>query len=212
MTCSQCKGIEEVFDQKEAARELKKYRKKGPSKTTRMLIEAIEEHGVEGRTLLDIGGGVGAIQHELVRAGVATASGVDASSAYLEAAQDEAKRQGHGDRVGFRHGNFVDVAEELGQADIVTLDKVICCYHDVEQLVGLSAGLAARLYGVVYPHDNWAFRLVARLANLYLRLRRRSFRGYVHPSSTVDTLIRSKGLQQRSCRKTLIWQVVVYAR
>ena len=83
MDCCQCKGIETVFNEREARGKLKAYRKNGPAKTTRMLIEALEKQGVEGMTLLDIGGGVGAIQQELLRDGVERATAVDASSAWM---------------------------------------------------------------------------------------------------------------------------------
>src|SRR5574341_1950509 len=88
MNCCQCQGIEEVFSQRFVTNELSRYRLKGPIKTTRMLLEAIKTVGVDGLTLLDIGGGVGAVQHELLEAGVKDAIDVDASSAYIQAAKD----------------------------------------------------------------------------------------------------------------------------
>ena len=216
MDCRQCEGIETFFNQKLAAGELKKYREKGPSTTTQLLIDALKAEEVEGLTLLDIGGGIGAIQHELMNASVASATSVDASSAYIEAAREEAERRGHADRVAYRHGNFVTLAPDLPQADIVTLDRVICCYHDMESLVGLSSALAGKLYGVVYPRDGWRFRIgwkvVGSLENLFLWARRNPFRAYLHPTKAVDAVVRANGLERRFYRKAGIWQVVVYAR
>jgi hypothetical protein len=83
MDCCQTEGIEELMDEKVAARDLKRYRRKGPSRTTRMLMNNLEQQGISNTKLLDIGGGVGAIQHGLLKAGVAFAISVDASSAYL---------------------------------------------------------------------------------------------------------------------------------
>ena len=82
-----------------AASQLRKYREKGPIASTRTLIDALKAVGVEGATLLDIGGGIGAIQHELLAAGVAHATSVDASAPYLGAAREESDRRGQGDRV-----------------------------------------------------------------------------------------------------------------
>ena len=155
MDCCQCQGIERFFDKKVAAKDLKRYRKKGPTGTTRALIEALKAEGLEGLTLIDIGGGIGVIQHELMDAGVATATNVDASSACVETAREKAQRRGYVDRVTYHHGNFVEMASELAPADIVTLDKVICCYHDMDGLVGASSELAGKLYGVIYPRDTW---------------------------------------------------------
>ena len=113
MDCCQCQGIEKTFDQKTASKDLKKYRRKGPDGTAAMLIEALKRQGVQGLSLLDVGGGVGAIQHELLSSGVATAVGVDASSAYISAAKEEAERQGHADRVSYQFGNIVDLGRIL---------------------------------------------------------------------------------------------------
>ena len=167
MDCCQCKGIESLFNQKEAQAKLKAYRKDGPAKTTRMLIDALVSEGIVGATLLDIGGGVGAVQHELLRAGVARATGVDASTAYVKAAQEEAERQGHSDRITYNHANFVELAPQISAADIVTLDRVICCYHDMHSLVSLSVAKAGKLYGLVYPRDTWWMRAAVSLGNFY---------------------------------------------
>ncbi|UCH25617.1 MAG: methyltransferase domain-containing protein [Trueperaceae bacterium] len=212
MACRQCQGIERQFNVREVARDLKTYRRNGPSKTTRMLIEALEAAGVEGQSLLDIGGGVGAIQHALLRAGASGATHVDASSAYLDAAKEEAERQGHAELISHQHGDFVELAPEVSAADIVTLDKVICCYHDVVTLVGLSAERARKLYGLVYPRDNWWLRPVFPFFNLLLRLMRRDFRVFLHPTKEVDALVGRHGLRRRFYGTTLIWQVVVYGR
>ena len=212
MTCRQCCGIETVFDEKEARSDLKHYRKKGPAKTTQMLIDAIKVEGIDGLTLLDIGGGIGAVQHGLLKAGAAGAVSVDASTAYIRAAEEEAQRQGHSDQVTQHHADFVAIAPTIEPADVVTLDKLICCYHDMEGLVGLSSELATKVYGVVYPRDTWAARMAVGVPNLYMRLRRNPFRVFVHPTSEVDAIVRRNGLAPRFQRKTLAWQVVVYAR
>jgi len=176
-----------------------------------MLIEALEAEGVEGMTLLDIGGGIGAIQHELLSDGVRSATSIEASPAYIEAAKEEAERQGHADRVSQHYGNFTDLAPDIGPADIVTLDRVICCFHDMQRLVSLSVTKANQLYGVVYPRDTWWLKVGVACLNLALRVKRDPFRVYVHPTKGVEALMRDSGLEQRFYRKTAIWQVVVYA-
>ncbi len=212
MTCCQCQGIENQFNRKRAARELRRYRRGGPAKTTRLLVEALRREGVEGLTLLDVGGGVGAVQHELLGAGVRSATGVDASAAYLEAAREEIERQGRADRVHHRHGDFVTLAPEIEPAGVVTLDRVICCYHDVEALVGRSAARAQRLYGLVYPRRTWWTRLSFRLINVACRVIGDPFRVFVHDPAAVEALVREAGLARRFYQTTLLWQVIVYAR
>ena len=212
MNCCQCQGIEALFDKRMASRELEDYRQKGPSKTTRLLLDALLAAGVKGKSLLDIGGGVGAIQHQLAEAGIDSIINVDASTAYLEAAQAEAVRQGYADRANYYHGNFVDLAPEIAPADIVTLDRVLCCYPDMEALVSLSAARAKELYGLVYPRDTWWIKGVRPLINAFFGLLRNPFRFFVHSTEAVDMAARRQGLQRCFYKATFIWQIVVYER
>ena len=212
MSCCQCQGIQTMFGEAVAAKDLKRYRRKGPLKTTRILLGALRAEGVRGATLLDIGGGVGAISNALLDAGATRATVVDASPAYLQAAKTEAERQGHRDRITYRYGDFVEVAPEVPSADVVTLDRVICCYDEMEALVSTSAERAERLYGVVYPRDTWWDRLGVSLVNFACRARRNPFRVFVHSPAAVERVIRDKGLTRRFYRTTAIWQVAVFAR
>jgi hypothetical protein len=212
MNCCQCQGIEDLFSEENVSRELSSYRKKGAGKTTRWLTEALKEEGVQGLSLLDIGGGVGAIQHELLDAGVQSAADIDASRAYIEAARSEAQRRGIAGRVSFQHGNFIDVAEQIPLADIVTLDRVICCYPDMEKLVDLSVSRARKLYGLVYPRDLWLVKIFIALQNFVLRLQRNPFRAFIHPTQAVEALVTRHGFRRSFYKRTLVWQVVVYSR
>jgi len=212
MDCCQCSGIESQFDRREAEGKLREYRRKGPADSTRILLEALLAEGVAGATLLDIGGGIGAIPHALLEAGLRHATDVDASSAYLAIARAETDRQGHADRASFRHGNFVDLADEIAPADIVTLDRVVCCYHEMPALVGRSSAKARRLYGLVYPRDVWWVRAGAALINLLRRLRRTSFRAYVHSPAAIDAVLRRQRLERQTLRRTIIWEVATYRR
>ncbi len=212
MNCCQCQGIEEVFNDQLANKELSQFRAKGPSKTTRLLTRALKEREIQGLTLLDIGGGVGAVQYEMLEAGCQSATDVDASKAYLNAAQAEAQRRGLADRVSYHHGNFVELAPQIAEADIVTLDRVICCFDDMEKLVDLSAARARKLYGVVFPRDAWWIKTGMRILNFILRLRHSSYRGFAHSTRAVEALVRSHGLQRSYYQHTLLWQVVVYTR
>jgi 2-polyprenyl-3-methyl-5-hydroxy-6-metoxy-1,4-benzoquinol methylase len=209
--CCQCKGIEMEFDEKTAGRQLRQYRKKGPPKSTRILIDALKSQGVDGMTLLDIGGGVGAIQHELLNSGVSSVTDADASTAYIQAARDEAERRGHAGQVRFYHGDFVELAADIEPADIVTLDRVLCCYPNMPAMVKLSSARARKYYGIVYPRDTWLIKLGLALANFVIRLRHSPFRVFLHPSREVDEIVRDNGLKQIFFDKTGLWQVVVYA-
>lgn len=200
------------FDDRHAKEQLRAYRRQGPRGTTRELIDALAAGGLAGETVLDVGGGVGAVHHELLRDGAASAVDVDASRAFISVARDEAERQGHADRVDYVDGDFVALADSVGPADLVALDRVICCYPDMVALVGRSAALARRRYGVVYPRDSWLARAGVGLLNIGFRLSRSPFRTYVHRTADVDAIVTAQGLVQRLRRTTLIWQLVVYER
>lgn len=212
MNCCQCQGIEDLFNEKTVGRELEKYRRTGPDGTTRMMIDALIAEGVEGFTLLDIGGGVGAIQHALLAAGADSATDVDASQAYITAARREAQRRGLLDRISFQHGNFVELAAQLPPADVVTLDRVLCCFPDVENMVNLSAARARKLYGLVYPRDTWWIKIALAALNFFFKLQKNPFRNFVHSSQYVEDLVTRHGFKRRFYHQTPIWQVIVYAR
>lgn len=212
MNCCQCQGIEARFNRKEAAKKLKQYRQGSPVETTQILIEALKAEGVSGMTLLDIGGGIGVIQHELLEAGVTGAVGVEASSAYIEGAKAEAERRGYAARVAHYHGNFTDLAGTISAADIVTLDRVICCYYDMPGLVELSAARAKKLYGLVYPRETWWVKLSLALENFSFWLRRDPFRVFVHPTQAVEALVHHQGLARCFYRQAGPWQIVIYRR
>jgi 16S rRNA G966 N2-methylase RsmD len=219
MPCSQCDGIEQLFDVKEARGRLRKLRRKGPDATTRMLIEDLRatwneqsadsaQHGV----LLDIGAGVGAIHHELLDRGIERAVHVDASTAYLDVAREEVERRGHGGRVEFVKGDFVTVAETIAPAEIVSLDRVICCYHDMQGLVSRSADKARLVFGAVYPREGWWTRLMIVASNLAFRVKGSPFRSYLHSPREIEAVLVARGLTRRSRRRTLAWEVAVYTR
>lgn len=212
MTCcgGGARACEGHFDRKVAARDLRDYQKNGPVATTRALTRALVQAGVNHATVLDIGGGVGAIQHELLGAGARTATSVDASSAYQDVARQEATRRGLCMRIAFRLGDFVDLASQIPAADVVTLDRVVCCYPLMEPLVRLSAQRCSRLYGLVYPRDRLLTRLVIRVQNFIRGLLGNPFRSFVHSTDAMDALIRSSGFTLLRKTRTFVWEVAVY--
>ena len=212
----QCCGIQSEFNDRVARRDLRTLRKRGTRKTTRILINAVSA-GARGKDVLDkdaldIGGGVGAVQLALCAAGFDRIVSVDASSAYLSAAKQEAHRQGFANRVTYIEGDFVEVADAIEPAAIVTLDRVLCCYDDVRSLVEKSAAKARHVYGVVYPRLTPLSRLVFGGINFMMWATRSNFRSFLHDPQVVDGLIRQAGLRKRKQVDHLLWQVVVYDR
>jgi SAM-dependent methyltransferase len=212
VTCPHCQAADRLFDDKVARRELRRYLRKGPRKPTRLLLDAVAPYDVEGRTLLDIGGGIGIVQHELAARGVARVTDVDASQAYLETAREEARRRGYVERAAYLHGDFVELANRVEDADLVTLDKVVCCYPDAALLLDRVAARTKRRLGLVWPRDRWWTRAASGTMNLFFRIARNPFRMRIHPDRVVESTLAKNGLQRRAHLKAGFWQVAVYER
>ncbi len=212
MDCCQCQGIESMFDKKSAKRDLKRYLKKGPSTTTKILLNAVNKIGVQGMTFLDIGGGIGAIQYALIKWGALNGVSIEASSAYIDSIKEETGENNLTEKVVFKHGDFTTIASDLNSSDIVTLDKVICCYDDMNRLVDLSSKLARKIYAVVYPRDNWWTKLFLPIINFYPKIKGSSFRLFIHPTNKVEDIIINNGLKRIYNTTRLFWQVAVFIR
>jgi magnesium-protoporphyrin O-methyltransferase len=210
--CPHCEGADAIFDQKTAEEDLHDYQNGGAGGTTKQLLDAIKAAGVAGMSLLDIGGGIGVIQHELAAAGVQRVTDVDASRAYLRMAREEAGRRGYAEQAEYVHGDFVALSSQIEPADIVTMDRVICCYPHVEALVDAAASKARRVFGVVYPRDRWWMKLGMPVLNFFLRLQGTAFRTFIHPSATVERIAASHGLRKIAQRDGWLWQVSVFAK
>lgn len=210
--CNHCRDAGLFFNNKTAKKELRKYKKKGADKSTQLLLNEIRKKDLKNKTLLDIGGGIGAISFELLQSGVDTSVHVDASPAYLNVTKNEAAKQGLAGRVTHFFGDFTELADDLKPADIVTLDRVICCYPDMEKLVNLSAKKSNLYYGVVYPKETWFIRLGMRLGNFYFKLRGNDFRTYLHPPGKIDETIQDNGFRRIAFEKTIIWEVALYTK
>ena len=212
MSCCSCDGYQSQFGEKHAAKDLRRYRKNGPDKTTRLLLDQLKAAGVRGASLLDIGGGIGVVHHELLNEGADSAVHVDATAANIDTASNEAAQRGHSDRVRFLRGDFLALAPEITPADVVTLDRVICCYPDMEQLVSASAARAQRLWGAVFPREGLSIKAMAWCGNVIRRVMRNDFRTFIHSVDGIDAVLRREGLRPVSARDTYVWRAVVYSR
>ena len=212
MGCCQCQGIENMFDKKVARRALKQYLKKGPSKTTGMLLKSINEKGVKGLEFLDIGGGIGAIQYDLIKAGASSGTSIEASPAYIDLVKEEIHKNNLAEIIDFKHGDFTAIASDVDSADIVTLDKVICCYDDMSELVRLSSKLSRKIYAIIYPRDVWCTKLALPFINFYSTIKGSPFRVFIHPTKKVEEIIFRNGLKRDYYDTTLFWQVAIFTK
>lgn len=198
------------FSEKRATKDLAQYRAKGPGATARLLLAGISKTWQPHGRLLDIGSGVGALTFELLDQGQTEAIGVDLSSAYVATASAEAVRRGRTGAVRFVHGDFVGITGQLPAADIVTLDRVVCCYPDYERLLDHAVRHADRHFALSYPRDLWYVRTWVRADNFARQLRRNPFRTFVHSAAAMEHVIRRGGFELISRSHTRTWCADVY--
>ena len=215
MPCS-CSDIgsaaQRQFSAKRATKDLAHYRTKGPGSTTRLLLAGLATAGpVHGR-LLDIGSGVGVLSFELLDQGLTSAVGVDLSSAHVAVASQEASRRGRSDSTQFVQGDFLNLAGQLPSADIVTLDRVVCCYPEYERFLEESLRHTARIFALSYPLDTWYVRMWVSLQNLGRQIIRNAFRSFIHPVAAMENVIRREGFTLLDRRSAGTWRADVYAK
>jgi 2-polyprenyl-3-methyl-5-hydroxy-6-metoxy-1,4-benzoquinol methylase len=212
MTCSHCCGAEKIFDDKEAQKKLKGYRKKGPAKTSKRLLMAMNHEEVIDKSLLDIGGGVGAIQQELFARGLKSSTAVDASKSYIDAARELGKEKLTEERMTFIYGDYLDIYKNVETHEFVTLEKVVCCYPNMETLIQESTSKSKGIYGLVYPIDNWFSRSINKMGRLVFKFRKTPFRTFIHSEKKMDSLIQSNGFERIHHSTVFPWKVAVYKR
>jgi magnesium-protoporphyrin O-methyltransferase len=200
------------FDERMAARELRRYRENGANPTTQALRDDLTSAGLARGRLLDVGGGIGALTFELLEAGVSQAVVVDASQAYLAAASREAERRGRSGTVQFVHGDLLNVGPALSTASVVTLDRVVCCYPAVDSLLQEALRHTDRVFALSYPRDVWYVRAAMAAENAGRWVVRNPFRTFVHDARAMEELIVREGLRLWRHRRVGIWAVDVYLR
>jgi tRNA1(Val) A37 N6-methylase TrmN6 len=215
MACCSC-AFEDVarqqFTAKKAATELRDYRRNKIGATTRLLRDGVVQAALNSGTLLDVGAGVGALTFELLDRGMANAVVVEASPAYLAAARDEAGRRQRETVVKFVSGDFLSVADTLPHADVVTLDRVVCCYPWYEPLLEAAVRHARNALALSYPTDRWHVRAVVQIENA-LRARKTSFRTFVHSAARMQEIIEQAGFELVDRRSTgVAWSADIFVR
>jgi predicted RNA methylase len=182
------------------------------------LLEALEEAGVRGRTVLDIGCGIGDVAITTLRRGASRAVGVELSPRAVGEARRLAAERGVGDQATFRVEDGAKA--DLPESDVVVLNRVFCCYPDIDNLLRRSLGAARHVYAFTAPPSRGVLGAIARaqtrVSNVWYRLRERKFRGFqvfVHDLDRVDETVRAAGFTQvRDERRRFAWQLSVYAR
>ena len=191
----------------------KRFRKKGLEPSQKQLYSFVEHAGYQGKSILEIGCGVGFFHQLLLESGAKTAVGVDISDKMIEEARSESERRGLSDRTEYSQGDFVDLSESVQSSEITILDKVICCYPDPVELIGKSTERTNSQYAVTYPRKRWLnLFLMEVLAPVVLWVIRAGFRPYMHDPSQIEELIVQGGFEKKEQAETMLWRTQIFQR
>ncbi len=196
--------------------DLRRYRSRGPGPSERRLLETVHRHAeLEGARVLEIGGGIGALQTELLLAGAATGEVVELVGAYEPYARELAADRGLTDRTRFRVLDLLAAAPEGGPvepAEVVLLNRVVCCSADGPELVGVAAGLTRGVQVLSFPRNRWWLRTASASQNALFRLLRRSFRTWVRPADWYLEAAEQRGLELVSRGRGAVWEYIALQR
>jgi hypothetical protein len=207
-SCCDPLEYDRAFNAAFAHRLAKRYRRKGLDPTARRIVDALTDRGVDGATVLEIGGGIGDIQIELLRQGAAHSVNVELSSAYESDAAELLRAAGLTERADRRVGDIAVTPDVVDSADVVVMHRVVCCYPNYALLLTVAADHARRLLVFSYPPGNVVARLLVGLENLIRQIRRRQFRSFVHDPSHMLAVLREHGLHT-SVLHHGAWQVAL---
>jgi magnesium-protoporphyrin O-methyltransferase len=205
--CCSPKGYRWVFSERTARAEAKRYRRKGLDSVSRRIVELLKAQGVTGRTVLEVGGGIGAIQIELLKAGAARATSIELTATYEEEAMQLLREAGLEDRVERHVMDFADAAGAVSAADIVVLNRVLCCYHDMPKLAGAAADHAREVLALSFPREGWWIRSGISFMDLVLRIARREFQVFYHPPKKILATCEQHGLKTIFNRPGIAWTI-----
>ena len=209
-----CRGApcEQMFTARSARKDLARYRQKGLDQLERRMVDSAVGLGLKGARVLEIGGGIGKLQVELLEAGAAGGEVAELVGAYGPYAEELAHERGLDDRAGFVVADILDDPHSVEPGDVVLLHRVVCCSPDGVELTAAAARLARRALFVTYPRDALWTRFGIRLVNLAQKLFGRSFRAFVHPSAALRAAAEAEGLHVTESARGPVWELTTFCR
>ncbi len=212
MSCCNYSPYDQAFDAQRAQRELRDFLAAGPMASSQLLLDALSDLPLEGKSLLDVGGGIGAVTFELFQRGIHSATHVDISRANVDAFRSEAASRSLSEKIVSLQGDFATLHEEVSPADLVVLDKVLCCYPDYASLLSRSASKACRWYVYSIPRDRWWVRIYFFFDGWLDRMRGRYIPLYFHPARAIDRMLNAAGFTSTKERLVGKWRVAVFEK
>lgn len=210
--CCDPHGCDRIFSSGFARRRAARYRKRGLDRTARRLVDLLPAADVRDAAVLEIGGGVGEIQLDLLRRGAASATNLELSPAYDAEARRLFAEAGLTDRSVRRLVDIATDPDAVEPADIVVLHRVVCCYPDYPALLAAAADHARRHVVFSHPVRNPVSRAVVATQNLIFRLAGSPFRTFAHPPEAMLAVLEERGLRRTTAAQGRVWQVSAASR
>lgn len=208
--CYERIGLNEIFTERVLKRDTRRYRARGIDPRARELLRQIRARiDLANSRTLEAGAGIGGLTIEFARAG-AVAHAIDATPFAVRTARMLAQEQGVADRTTFQEGDFTTTKPE--RADVVVLDRVVCCFPDWRALVDRAAGTADRLLAFTWPRSNTIARVAISIVNLWERLLRRRFRLHLHSPEAMMRRMRELGFEPTITGHFWLWEIVIAER
>ena len=195
-----------MFTAKDARKTLRRFRKKGLNKLERQMVDSVSTSALHGARVLEIGGGIGTIQAELLAGGADRGEVIELVSAYESYARELARDKGIEHRSTFRVADVLEAPNAIAPADIVVLNRVVCCSPEGVRLTGMAARLADRMLLLIYPRDRFVVRIGGRVLNVVLWIMNRSFRVFLHRRDLLHAAAQSEGLVVAETGQTFAWE------
>lgn len=195
-----------------ARRSLERYRRKGLDELEERMVAAATSAGLEGARVLEIGGGIGTLQAELLDRGAEQGEVVELVSAYESYARELARGKGLEERTSFKVADILERPDVVDPADVVLLNRVVCCSPDGIELTEAAARLAQRTLVLSFPRDVFWTRPVFRALNAGMWLLRRSFRTFLHPPDVLLAAAEREGLRRTDGGRGLVWEFAAFTR
>ena len=205
--CCDPRGCDRMFDGRFAERRAARYRKRGLDTTARRMVDLLAEHSIQGATVLEIGGGVGEIQIELLHRGAVAATNLELSPGYETEAARLLDENGLTGRVERRLADVAADPAAAEPADIVVLHRVVCCYPDYAALLSAAADRARGQLVFSFPRRNPGSRGFLAVQNALLRLSGRGFRAFAHPPPAMLAVLADHGMHSTVAHRGAVWQV-----
>jgi 2-polyprenyl-3-methyl-5-hydroxy-6-metoxy-1,4-benzoquinol methylase len=211
-TCSSSQQATDNFFTRHASKYARRYSRKGPDRVQRRILNGLDPSMYTNRHILDIGCGTGNMHFELLRRGAARATGVDIADGMIEQAKSLSEKYGFAENTIYLQGDIVDRKDDIENADLTILDKVVCCYDDIKSLIMTALIKTSSAIVISHPRNTLVLRFGFIVQDFLSRLFRMKFRPFWHEWNSIHETIKANGYSVMYEDTTFLWHIVIFRK